>query len=148
MKERRWADRHRRTGLYKFANRAFQTQTMAARTRCGNCIVASWARPQEGDTVTTVTPNQPCTTPSDHVHAFTACSTVCTYVSRLPLFSLYRYRSVSALSGPSSHTITQYVSVYDPSYSLFPSRYTVILTNMICLGESATNITRLTHRTA
>ena len=56
--------------------------------------------------VTTVTPDQPCTTPSDHVHAFTTHSTVCTYVSRLSLFSLYCYRLVSALSGPSSHTIT------------------------------------------
>ena len=56
--------------------------------------------------VMTVTPDQPCTTPSDRVHTFTARSTVCTYVSRLSLFSLYCYRSVSALSGPSSHTIT------------------------------------------
>ena len=67
MKERRWADRHRRSDLYKFANRAFRTQTMAAHTWCGNCIVTSWARPQEGDTVTTVTPDQPCTTLSDRI---------------------------------------------------------------------------------
>ena len=31
--------------------------------------------------VMTVTPDQPCTTPSNHIHTFTACSTVCTYGS-------------------------------------------------------------------
>ena len=41
--------------------------------------------------VTTMTPDQPCTTSSDHVHAFTTCSTVCTYGSRLSLFSLYHH---------------------------------------------------------
>ena len=74
---------------YIFTNQDFRTQTMAACTWCGNCIVTLWAWPQEGDTVTTVTPNQPCTTLSNCVYAFTACSTVCTYGSRLSLFSLY-----------------------------------------------------------
>ena len=58
------------------------------------------------ESVTTVTPDQPCTTLSDCVHAFTACSTVCIYISQLSLFSLYHYRSVSTLSGLSSYTIT------------------------------------------
>ena len=105
--------RRRKDGLthtdgqpYIFTNRAFRTQTMAARTWCGNHIVASWAQPQEGDTVMTVTPDQPFTTLSDHIHAFTACSTVCTYDSQLSLFFLYRHRLVSALSVPSLHTIT------------------------------------------
>ena len=54
----------------------------------------------------TVTPDQPFTIPSNHIHAFTAHSIVCSYVSQLSLFSLYRHRWVSALFGLSFHTIT------------------------------------------
>ena len=56
--------------------------------------------------VTTMTPNQPFTTLSDHVHTFTTHSTVCTYISQLSLFSLYHHWLVSTLSIPSLHTIT------------------------------------------
>ena len=56
--------------------------------------------------VMTITPDQPCTTLSDHVHAFTACSIVCSSVSRLSLFTSYRHRLVSAFSGLSSLMIT------------------------------------------
>ena len=56
--------------------------------------------------VTTVTPDQPCTTPSNCIHAFTARSTVCIYGSQLSLFSLYHHRSVSTLSSLSFHMIT------------------------------------------
>ena len=56
--------------------------------------------------VMTVTPDQPCTTLSDHVHMFTACSIVCSSVFQLSLFTSYHHQSVSALSGPSSLMIT------------------------------------------
>ena len=56
--------------------------------------------------VTTVTPDQPFTTLSDRIHTLTARSIVCDSVSRLSLFSSYHHRLVSALSGPSIHTIT------------------------------------------
>ena len=91
---------------YIFTNQAFQTQTMAAHTQCETHIVVLWAQPQVGDTVMTMTPDQPFTTLSDCIHAFSAHSTVCTYVFRLSLFSLYCHRSVSTLSIPSLCTIT------------------------------------------
>ena len=56
--------------------------------------------------VMTMTPDQPCTTPSDCIHVFATHSTVCTYVSRLSLLFLYHHRLVSALSIPSLHMIT------------------------------------------
>ena len=81
---------------YIFASQTFQTQTM---TR---------------DTVTTVTPDQPYTTLSDHIHTFTARSIVCTLVFCLSLFICYHHWSVSTLSILFLHTITWYFSIYNP----------------------------------
>ena len=44
---------------------------------------------EEDVLVTTVTPDQPCTTLSDCVHTFTIHSIVCSSVSQLSLFTLY-----------------------------------------------------------
>ncbi|KIM56854.1 hypothetical protein SCLCIDRAFT_131712, partial [Scleroderma citrinum Foug A] len=59
-----------------------------------------------GTGVTTMTPDQPFTTLSNHIHTSTVHSIVCSSVSRLSLFSLYHHQLVSALSSPSFHMIT------------------------------------------
>ena len=74
--------------------------------------------------VMTVTPNQPCTTLSDRVHAFTARST-CMYLRSLII-------SILLVSPPIGEHFVRSVfpydflicSIYDPGYSLLPSHYT------------------------